>query len=214
MRNLLIATLFIFTFSVANAQMKPRFGLHFSPNFGWLKPTADKVEKDGTNFGYSFGLNLDLELGSSENYAIATGVSVFNTAGSLNIQEADTSQIALGSFTANARYIEIPVALKLKTNEIGYFTYFGKFGLSNAILIQSSADEAGTEFKKYNDNLNFFRSALLIGLGAEYNLSGNTSIFFGVDFNNGFTNFFKKEEKSGMEKTTSGQVVINLGLYF
>jgi len=32
----------------------------------------------------------------------------------------------------NLKYVEIPLSLKLRTNEIGYLTYYGNFGFRTA----------------------------------------------------------------------------------
>ena len=38
-----------------------------------------------------------------------------------------------------------------------------------------------------------FRASLIIGAGMDYSLSGNTSLMFGIAYNNGLTNVFKSK---------------------
>jgi opacity protein-like surface antigen len=102
--------------------------------------------------------------------------------------------------------------LKLRTNEIGYITYWGQFGLIAGFNIRSKADDIiDYELAKFSndvstgwiktdlpsierpdedikDDIQMFRVGLLIGAGIEYSLSGNTAIVAGVTYNNGFTN--------------------------
>ena len=42
----------------------------------------------------------------------------------------------------------------------------------------------------FSANTNFMRMALNLTLGAEYNLTGNTNLYLGAGFHNGFTNLF------------------------
>jgi hypothetical protein len=138
-----------------------------------------------------------------------------------------------------ANYVNIPVALKMKTNEIGYMTYFGEFGANINVLVKSRVkkDEGiqvpvGSNF--VNEDLDMTKSTglfnigLKIGGGAEYNVSGNTSIFFGVHYNHYFLNalktndkYLQKEDalnpgqfKSAGQKATPGAVTLTVGILF
>lgn len=104
--------------------------------------------------------------------------------------------------------LTIPLNLRLKTKEIGYLTYYGQFGLNTSIHLKTKADDMVNKFnsgsgngfnptQEENNDLNinkemgFVKFGLNIGAGAEYNLSGSTSILFGVNFLQGFSNSVK-----------------------
>ena len=105
-------------------------------------------------------------------------------------------------------YITIPFALKMKTKEIGSLTYFGQIGINNSFRWKATADD---ELNVINDvtntlgakdskskiditkDMSFYTASLSFGLGAELNLSGSTSITFGLNYNLGFTNVVKSE---------------------
>ena len=208
------ALLLFIVFSFATyAQKSFQFGLQFSPNLSWIKPNSDNVENDGLKFGFNYGLIGDFNI--ADNYSISTGISIINTGGKLIFPDrqevtatSGSTQFGYGQTTADLRlkYIEIPITLKLKTNEIGYMKYYGQFGFGLGVNYDASADE---EFKyvtasnesatlsnndvDYKKEINLLRTSLIVGLGAEYNLSGNTSIIFGVTFNNGFTNILSED---------------------
>lgn len=205
-----IASLLLTT--LAFSQGNFRFGLHFSPNIGYISPNENGIESDGTKLNFGFGLNAEFGLGTGENYALATGIGVTNMSGKLKSEGPGFSQ------EIDARYIDIPLAIKLKTNQIGYITYFGKFGLSNGVLIGADAEGTtiGTDFKddEFHKQMIPFRSALLLGIGAEYNISGNTKLFFGIDFNNGFTGIFKKDDSGERIKASNSAIGLNLGVFF
>lgn len=213
MRRLL--TLLLLALSVsAFSQGNFRFGLHFSPNIGWISPTTNGYAKDGTGINYSFGLDAEFGLGSGKNYAIATGIGGTNITGSF-IADGQTENVKV-----TAKYIDIPFAIKLKTNQIGYMTYFGKFGLSNAVLIGADSESGEETNKEFHKNMIPLRSGFLVGFGAEYNISGNTNIMFGIDFNNGFTGIFKKDAfktAAGEDvkiKAKNSLISLNLGIFF
>lgn len=236
------------------AQKNFQLGLQFSPNIGWLKPTGDNIEADGAKIGYTFGLIGDFNI--SDNYIFSTGIQLVNTGFTLikpDVQEVTNTQVVLengyGSTTADIRlnYIEIPLTLKLRTNEIGYMKYYGQVGLALAANYRALADEQFTYEpangnatqlisngeEDYNDEINLFRAALIIGAGVEYNLSGNTSLVAGVSFNNGFTNIFSKDvyaadangnavkpanteavKRNQSAKSINNTIVLNIGLLF
>lgn len=209
-------TLLIALFSVvigSFAQRDFQLGLHFSPNIGWLKPTGDNIEADGVKLGYTFGVIGDFNI--SENYIFSAGIQLVNTG--FNLVKPDVQTFTDGSGTEvtgygkttseiRLNYVEIPLTLKLRTNEIGYMKYYGQVGFGLGVNYRAMADEEfsyttvttqgatlSNEEVDYNDEINLFRAALIIGAGAEYNLSGNTSLILGVTYNNGFSNIFSKD---------------------
>lgn len=119
-----------------------------------------------------------------------------------------------------ANYVNIPLSLKMKTKEIGYFTYFGQFGMNIGIRTGAKTNDDVQELSIDVDTLqvaNFYgnntsfdesltkekldltsavqpvRLGLKIGGGAEYNFSGTTSMYFEVNYNHFFTNGLRKE---------------------
>lgn len=211
-------------------QPKFRFGLKVSPSVAWLGPDKTKfndlsVESGGAKLKFGYGLITEFIL--AKNYSILTGVEVNYIGGSINYKDAnkvnyqlnDSTALFLSSRAFKQQYITIPLALKLKTNEIGYMTYFGQIGVDLSFQIKGRANDEGTLYYKANsdttafsvqgseyteDDVNiykqtgifgFLRVALNVGAGVEWNIAGNTSLLFAVNYNNGFTNFFNKNTK-------------------
>lgn len=108
-------------------------------------------------------------------------------------------------------HVTIPLALKMMTKEIGGFKYFGMFGGEIGVRVKARATDkytfattnAGTTFGGTNSNVNINKDGSLIplrvgmnvGLGAEYRLSGSTSVFLSVNYFRSFTNLMRKESK-------------------
>ncbi|MCW3084307.1 MAG: hypothetical protein JWP12_1673 [Bacteroidetes bacterium] len=104
-------------------------------------------------------------------------------------------------------YITIPVALKLKTKEIGALKYYGMIGVNSSIRVGAKATDQvqtygtggiynlgtpGTVSKiDIKKDVGLFNEALNVGLGVEWNLSGSTSLVIGANYMLGFTNVAK-----------------------
>ncbi|HEX4887111.1 MAG TPA: porin family protein [Luteibaculaceae bacterium] len=195
-----------------SSKTKVRLGLFVAPNIGWEKTGNDGISSDGGKLGYCFGLNTEFQF--SKRYALATGLHI-NKMGYGNTQNIAGIQL---STTTRSQYVEIPVTLKLSTNEIGYLTYFGKFGLAPSLSISDKfKDSKGAEGNLTNQ-IQPLRMALIIGFGAEYSISGDTRLFAGLDFNNGFTNVYTRnavtDAAGNKRKSINNFVSLQLGVFF
>ncbi|MDZ4750925.1 MAG: porin family protein [Flavobacteriales bacterium] len=192
-----------------------------SPNVSWMTPDQKFIESNGSVPRFGFGLMVDVMF--TDNYAIGTGLHVTRMGGELTYLEltnySDLPVILERQRTYQLQYAEVPLTLKLRTNEIGYITYWGQFGLGLGVNIRAKADDAidylyekkivdgqvvmpwpdatlsseVIEDEDIKNDINIFRASLIVGGGIEYNVSGNTSIIAGIVFNNGFTNVLKGE---------------------
>ena len=181
-----------------------RFGLQFNPNASWFKSNTNDYKSGGADMGFSYGLSFEYFM--TKNYLFSTGLFMLNASGKLNY--TSTVSRLSQNYTAdieaqyNLKYIEIPLMIKLRTHEIGYLTYFGQFGLTTGFNFGSSADfdysyeDAQSSIIAYHSesvrsisqDVNWLNIALVIGVGIEYNISGNTSLLLGLTYHNGFIN--------------------------
>jgi hypothetical protein len=201
---------------------KLRFGLHGSPNFGWLSTTMNQIDNDKLRprLGFGYGLMFDYRFSESPNYMLSTGFNLTSMGGGLNVpidsvvvnevSPSVTNEVYFtGKRTRTYRlnYLNIPVLLKMRTNEIGYMTYFAAIGFDLGVKTRAFANdkfewqENGSALTPANqddinitDQMFLFRTALNITAGAEYNLSGNTNIYVGLGWHNGFLNIFKNKD--------------------
>lgn len=205
-----------------------KISIHVDPNVSWMKPGNNQIAQNGTRIKFGFGIAVDKMF--TENYAFGTGMNILNTGGKLTYlyaggfkkdgETTNTPVIAEKQRTYNLKYLEFPLTLKLRTNEIGYVTYWAQFGVGLGFNIGAKANEE-VVFKKektnissnpdapeivwretsiksrlyedvdIKDEIGLFRTSLIIALGLEYNLGGNASIVGGITFNNGFNNVMK-----------------------
>lgn len=206
MKKAKLLTLILLTAIISNLSAqeddlrKFRFGLHFTPNIAWLNPSSEGYEKNGSSMGFSYGLSAEFFL--AKNYLFSTGLTLSKLGGNLTygdyFHDKDNNVFLFSEIdqSYNVKYIEIPLTLKLRTNEIGYMTYYGNFGLRAGFNYSATGD---FDYKNVSggiskgdvdikDDIKFFNSWLVVGIGAEYSISGNTAVMFGVTFNNGFLN--------------------------
>lgn len=222
-----ILCLLVVSIASANAQDKSvRFGIKVAPNFGWINPDTKELKNDGARFGYTFGLMGDFMIGANQNYAFSTGLFLNNVGGKTTYPVGDQN---LGT-ESKYQYIELPITLKLKTNEIGYMTYYGQIGFGTAFNIAAKSD-----FDQYDpatgkitrvtdedimDHTNLFKASLIVGAGLEFNFSGNTSAMVGITYNNGFTNIYNDVEQVDAQgdktdlKATQNYLELSLGVFF
>lgn len=243
-KALALLAIALFTAPVAHAQddQSVRFGIKLAPNLSWVRPDTRGLESDGNKFGYSFGLLAEFPVGTAGNYRFASGLFLNTVGGGYTheytfVEELDGPEQTKALETdLNLRYVELPLTIKMMTNEIGYMRYFGQLGVSACFNIRAKADvetpildESGfytrgfviRDAEDFQDHTNLFRAALVIGGGVEYNISGNTNLLFGVTYNNGFTNINRRrfQESSNSREDKKGKIMndyleLTLGIFF
>jgi hypothetical protein len=199
-----------------------RFGLSAAPSVNWYKPeNVQKYESKGVGLGFGWGLDVEFRL--TDIATFATGLKINYDRGGIIFKDSvgyelnkdselitdpnlsSTSFFLLENRSYRLNYVTIPLMVKMHTNEIGYMTYFGQFGLISSLKTKALANDAikspitNTQSSKENLDINsdvsLFRFQLSIGGGAEYNLSGSTSLVFGVNYNLGFSNVLRKNSR-------------------
>ncbi len=216
---------------------KFRMGLSFSTVASWLSPDGNDnfVDPDGIRFNIGYGLHTDFGLGTNQNYYFSTGIFVLNTGGTLKYEIKNPNDLSLGNAdrTIDYRfnYVNIPLTMMMRTNEVGYTVYYARVGVDNGFNIKSSYDSQdklpdGTVLSTENDDdpdfASLYRVALHIEAGAEFNITGTTNLFVGIVWNNGLNNIFSDDAKAVNPETqdlkvikgTSNALMLNVGVYF
>lgn len=231
----LISLTILFTgisFSVF-AQIK--LGIKISPQITYFNSESKNISTNGASINMPYGLMVDYHF--TENYAVATEFSIASYSGNVTAKNVTAERGGVFfpsqdvSYDYTARYISIPILLKMRTKEIGYFRYFAEFGLDNNFLIKSAADVSCSafsldnvnvnkpdkedafsisSFRKLDDDISFFRESLIVGIGLQYNVFGNTLLTGGLRYNNSFTSFTAEKEWSAK----SHCIALNIGVLF
>ncbi|MCG8696938.1 MAG: PorT family protein [Bacteroidales bacterium] len=210
MKKLVMISL-LFVLAIQTYAQQTKFGIYIEPAPTWYSTVSRDVTNSGAMMGFSGGLMIDYFF--QDNYAFSSGIGIGMHKGKLSYDEQFTMnvydevlQIDPCDVKYQINYIHIPLGLKLKTNEIGYFTYFANVGLSTYFNHSAKASTSlpvtfgdGETRHLEDDNIKeeveFASLGYHFGAGLEYGLGGNTSLIFGVTFHNIFTDVTAESTK-------------------
>jgi hypothetical protein len=179
----------------ANAQYPPYyFGLKAAPQISWMKPDTDGYAGNGSKIGFAWGFIAEFNF--TENHSIGTGFNMLFNGGKLSFPTVVNDVSGTMNREYFLKYIEVPLSLKMRTNDINGTKYFGRIGLGTGFKIgakkedefTSSAGDVTKSAKSNFDGVAFVREALIVGLGAEHEIAQGPKLGVELTFNNGFTN--------------------------
>lgn len=198
---------------------KLHLGFTVSPNVGWLQITNNTIpgqSSEAARMGFSYGVLADV--GFQKNYYFSTAFVVTSMSGRSAFTASNTGPGSHRTeYTYKVRSIEVPVTLKLKSNEFSGRWFYGQFGLGSGIRLDARQDYVlstpdGTTFGEninITDQVNTFRLSLIAGGGVEWKVGPDVNVLTGISLNNGFTNTM-----SGSEQMRNSYVALNLGIFF
>jgi len=194
---LILAGLLICVMTNAQNEKRTRLGFVLSPQISWLNSDISDVSSNGSLFGYNFGLTMDRFF--ETNYAFTTGLTINTTGGKLTYNTTDDlGQPEVINTTYRLKYLEVPLALKLLTNDFHRSRYYGQFGLFGQFNIKASDENGNSK----NSEVNFFDMGYQLGGGMEYSLGGDTYLTIGILFANGFLDVtdYKIDDKASLKR--------------
>lgn len=212
---------------------KFRIGFNLSPSIDFFQPNTEGVSSEAVKAKFGYGMMA--EYAFTNNYALAFGLEHKMAGAALDFRDGDVRyfdqsdkrEYQLSARTYRYDYVNLPVTLKLMTNEIGYFTYFGQFGADISVLAAAKVrdgrravtdtstipnvvsevfgDMSETDFIGRYDQAMFINVRLRISAGFEWNFSGNTSLVASISYHNGFIDLMRDPD--------SDKVANDEGLY-
>ena len=200
MKKILLAII-VFTFVIQASAQKFGGGLEIGTIYSWLSTDSKQASAEEGRLGFTYGAFFDINL--SENFAFSTGINMNYLGGTIKYSDPIalkwdevTYQINKEAEVAyKVQYLEIPISIKGKTQEIGYITYFAKLGVNPSVALKTRADidgdvtgEPGKDLKDLNikDNINPLSMGWHVGGGIEYSLGGTTSLIAELIFSQHF----------------------------
>ena len=221
----------ILSVSTAFTQHKPfQFGFKGGVNMGWFASDEEGYNNQGVVFGGSWGFAADIFL--MDNYSITTGFDVLYLNSTISYPDQkshETLTVMLPGTTTRkykTKYIELPVILTMKTNQIGKVRYFGQIGFGLGFLLSAKAeenfipDDGGShqsETLNAYDDVRFTREALILGVGVEVPIQGSTYLRFGLKYDNAFINVLKGDNTLDPDVKNNGKnnfMEINVSFFF
>ena len=223
-----LVVILFFTIHITNAQsvsakkiqagMTGNFGLNFQ-NMG-----SNKMQTNGVGTDLSIGVIIHTSFKNSTNLGLATGLEFdFETlkyeAGADSVFYKYTDNKILGedeaggtSYQLSERqmkpvYVTIPLMLLFRTEPIGDWRYFGKFGLRNSFMVSQKINDMGFDvvsgLEKENVSMKsvgetfFYKGSIGFSAGAEWNFVGTTTLVPEIGFFYGLTPMhFRFSEKN------------------
>lgn len=229
------------TFTTLSAQYKPfQLGLKASPTIGWFNASDVGIKGGSAHMGFLGGFIAEINF--TENYMILTGLNYHYTKGRLTFDRyyPKTSTPSIYDLklcsveqTVAFQYVEIPLAVKLRTNQFGRFRFYGNVGLNTAFRFSARADSKYTlkddpigiaetkEFLKEDVRKDYYlvRESLLIGGGVDFSIDESSYVSAGINFNTSLNNLVKAKyiAEGNVEKkikATYSYVEIQLAFVF
>ena len=251
------------------AEKKVQAGLVAGVGLNFQKMGTKKIESNGVGSDLTIGANVNFSF--NETIGFNTGIEFdfetlkykaaenvyynYNDATIQNKAETETESnelYRLDTRVQKGTYVTIPAMLLFRTKFIGYFRYFGKFGLRNSFLLSNKINDTGFNYdfdvnpviedaagaSEAGDNENmtakgekfFFKAAVGLSGGAEWNFVGSTCLVGEIGYYYGFTPLHgnRKEEKSYLYTTdafganpsyfsnqaTQGQLMFKVSILF
>ncbi len=190
--------------SSAQEKGHTRFSFVINPQISWFSSDHENINSKGSLAGYNFGVIVDRFFG--DNYAFCTGLTINTNGGKLNYPA--NGQTPAYTQEYRLKYLEIPLGLKLRSEDIRRTNFYGRFGLSPQINIKAVD---GNE-KNISDEIRFFDLGYHLGAGIEYSFGGRNALMMGILFNNGFVDVSKNG--SFNDKSIHNRFVFEFGFIF
>jgi hypothetical protein len=176
----------LITLFCGGAMAQPSLSVKVFPSLSLnrLESESDtlKFRNDGTGLRFGFGLIADLPL--TENYYFSTGVSYISK--KAGMKYLNVNDISTTAEVTNLRYLQIPVSLKLYTNEMSLDTrFYFQVGMLAEFKVGQNEIKRGNMFV---DGYNFFDTSLLFGIGAERKIGTTTAAYIGFSYQRGLIN--------------------------
>ena len=216
-----LAIILLMTFSISNGQ-NLQISLSADPVISWFSSDTRNVVNEGARPGFSFALQIDNYF--TENYAFSTGITVLWMSGRLNYSDTlhlrfkNSELFVPGNedIIYKIQYLSVPVGLKLKTNQIGYITFFSNIGLDPKVMIGGKADIPFSDITDENitEELRLFNLGFHFTAGIEYSLGGNTALLIGLGYENVFLDTTKDYEDQPVDKIGQHIIRFKFGINF
>ncbi len=227
---------YVFAFALISQASAQKFGggLEIGTMYSWLNTDSKHASAESGRLGFTYGAFLDMNL--SENFAFSTGLNMNYTGGAIKYNENinlnwdnKTYDIAENSTVDyKIQYLELPISIKGKTQEIGYITYFARLGVNPSIAVKSRADIDGTVMDgtttvtdlsdlNIKDNISLFNVGWHVGGGLEYSLGGTTSVIGELTYSHNFlsmTNDNITKPTGNTVNVTNSLITIKVGIKF
>ena len=232
----LLLVLITLAATIGSASAQVEIGLKVSPSITSLRADSPSSTAIGDNFAstgskLSFGGGLVVDYFFGENYAVSTGLLLTGKGGTISYNETKNSTGGgnglnfTNSLKISTQYLEVPVSVKLFTNEIAtatrlYFQVGGSLNVPIGTRINGEKfyiDPSNNTSVKASDYVYFIDADALAGAGAEYELGKSTKVFAGLSYHRGLVDidhYFESTRKFKDVTIKNSGFALDLGIKF
>jgi len=215
-----IIILMILSLSIIGRGQSLKLGFQASPQFSWMKSSNTSIVNEQGRAGIKYGLEADILLFGIPRYCLNTGLFITNHSfkAKYNLENPislnDLSLATPVSIQYKLNYIEIPLNIKLRSDQFYRLTYWGQFGITNLINISATATSSDSKLDGSNvsESIGLYNMGMLMGGGVEYDVGGNTALNFGIQYTNYFIDATTIRNLN--EKTTINTLRLVIGVMF
>lgn len=201
----------LFVVSLLEVKAQPKIGITFSPSIstGRVKYKNDiiGISKDGSAIKFKLGLEADFAI--TETYAVSTGLIFAPKRAGFNIDVPGSGRT---SEEYKLQYLQIPLTLKLYTNEVmpDIKAYIQLGFLGELKVFDEPQDDNYTLVQKFRD----YDTSFLFGIGAEYGTSISSLIYAALVYNRGLINIVDETTASNNLNSKLDMISLQFGLKF
>lgn len=206
-------------------------GLKVSPSISYLRTNSQSNDFQNGNSKLGFGGGIFIDYFFGENYAFNTGLFLTGKGGSYAYKENSVLGTPVAGTTTVTQklgidYLELPVTIKLFTNEIASGTrlYF-QVGPSVAVPVGARLNGDKYTNDPFNSNAQTKSSDrvfavdfnVLGSVGAEYQLGHSTKVLTGISYHHGLVDldrYFEKDRGFKDVSIKNSVFALDLGLKF
>lgn len=220
MKQITLTAFLFFLVLTAFSQKHVRLSFTGSPSISWLNTSNGNASDEKLILGYSFGLNGDFYFSEDERYSLLTGVQITNVGGEVSYNPGYSFPFAGSTLPSPSRikyllrYIEVPFAVRLRTDEFNRVRYWGLFGVLGMVNIEARGTSSDGSLKKasINDEINLFNLAMDVGIGFDYDLGSSNAVSVGLVFQNGLIDV--TTNNAFADRTRINTLNLKLGIIF
>ena len=222
---LLIAVITLISIGQNKAQRTVNIGLYVDPAIEFaITPNLDKNKGIGGGIGY--GLMVDWDI--SDRFALNTGLggsyrtfrvenkSLYALKSTYYDSDIAIAMLPNSISKYKLQYLELPINLKLKTNDINNYNIYALVGITNRFNLGARANikpggnkDAAFDAKVKKDVF-FYDVPFNVGAGIHWFLKDNLRAVAGIEYSHGLIDITKSDNS----RVTLSEIKLRLGVLF
>lgn len=218
MRKLSLLVLFLTFGFTAMAQIE--IGLQVSPTIAGNRFIAEnRYNFNNESNTLRLGVGVIADYFFAQNYAFSTGLHYRSKGGDISYSYNNGSETISGQDDISVQYLEVPISLKLFTNEVapGAILYFQVGGSLNTKVAAQVNEQKVINGEKIIKRFNIFEADAILGAGAEFQMGQSTKLFAGFTYHRGLSDiddYYEELLGDGNISLKNSSVSLDFGVKF